>query len=163
MLSFGNSVVTMSEVKRKRYQQCKERIFALCDGENDEIAKMSSISCILSHEMQGFFWTGFYRLMDGELVVGPYQGTVGCLRIAIGKGVCGTAAETLETQIVEDVHAFPGHIACDVRTKSEIVVPVKNGAGELIAVLDIDSETLGNFDGVDREELEEILAVAFGR
>ncbi|MEJ6562046.1 MAG: GAF domain-containing protein, partial [Akkermansiaceae bacterium] len=113
------------------------------------------------HEMEGFFWTGFYRVIDGGLVIGPYQGPVGCLRIAFGKGVCGTAAETRKTQVVPDVHAFPGHIACDARSKSEIVVPVRNREGELTAVLDIDSEGLGNFDEVDRDYLEEILAGVF--
>ena len=161
MQSFGNSVWAMSDAKRKAYQQCKERIFALCEGETDEIAKMASVSCVLGHEMAGFFWTGFYRMVQGELVVGPYQGTVGCLRIQVGRGVCGAAAETGETQVVPNVHEFPGHIACDARSQSEIVVPVTNVAGELIAVLDIDSEELGNFDEVDREELEEIVNRVF--
>ena len=100
--------------------------------------------------------------MDDELVIGPYQGTVGCLRIALGKGVCGTAAATGETQVVPDVHVFPGHIACDSRSQSEIVVPVKNLAGKLIAVLDIDSTELDHFDQIDREQLEGLLAMVFG-
>lgn len=151
----------MSAEKLEAYQRCKERIFALCMGENDEIAKMASVSCVLSHEMEGFFWTGFYRMVEDELVVGPYQGPMGCLRIQVGKGVCGMAAETGETQVVEDVHAFPGHIACDARSQSEIVVPVNNGAGELIGVLDVDSEIRGHFDEVDREELEELVERVF--
>jgi L-methionine (R)-S-oxide reductase len=118
---------------------------------------MASIVTVLHHEMADFYWTGFYRVIDGGLVIGPYQGTVGCLRIAFGKGVCGTAAQTEETQVVPDVHRFPGHISCDARSKSEIVVPVRNREGDLIGVLDIDSEEKGTFDDVDREALEGIL------
>ncbi|MEZ7919616.1 MAG: GAF domain-containing protein [Akkermansiaceae bacterium] len=118
---------------------------------------MASIVTVLHHEMADFYWTGFYRVIDGGLVIGPYQGTVGCLRIAFGKGVCGTAAQTEETQVVRDVHRFPGHISCDARSKSEIVVPVRNREGDLIGVLDIDSEEKGTFDDVDREALEGIL------
>ncbi|MDB4400163.1 GAF domain-containing protein [Akkermansiaceae bacterium] len=118
---------------------------------------MASIVTVLHHEMADFYWTGFYRVIDGGLVIGPYQGTVGCLRIAFGKGVCGTAAQTEETQVVRDVHRFPGHISCDARSKSEIVVPVRNKEGDLIGVLDIDSEEKGTFDDVDREALEGIL------
>ena len=151
----------MSASKSERYARAKERIRALCEGELDEIALMASVVGVLHHEMEGFFWTGFYRGIDGGLVIGPYQGPVGCLRIAFGKGVCGTAAETGETQVVPDVHAFLGHIACDARSKSEIVVPLRNREGELTAVLDIDSEELRNFDEVDRGYLEEILAEVF--
>ncbi|MDB4412507.1 GAF domain-containing protein [Akkermansiaceae bacterium] len=151
----------MSASKSERYARAKERIRALCEGELDEIALMASVVGVLHHEMEGFFWTGFYRVIDGGLVIGPYQGPVGCLRIAFGKGVCGTAAETGETQVVPDVHAFLGHIACDARSKSEIVVPLRNREGELTAVLDIDSEELRNFDEVDRGYLEEILSEVF--
>ncbi|MDA7877670.1 GAF domain-containing protein [Akkermansiaceae bacterium] len=151
----------MSASKSERYARAKERILALCEGELDEIALMASVVGVLHHEMEGFFWTGFYRVIDGGLVIGPYQGPVGCLRIAFGKGVCGTAAETGETQVVPDVHAFLGHIACDARSKSEIVVPLRNREGELTAVLDIDSEELRNFDEVDRGYLEEILSEVF--
>ncbi|YCM44842.1 GAF domain-containing protein [Verrucomicrobiaceae bacterium 227] len=122
---------------------------------------MASFVGVLHHEMPGFFWTGFYRVVNAGLVIGPYQGSVGCLRIPIGKGVCGTAAETGETQVVADVHEFPGHIACDARSVSEIVVPVKNSGGRLIAVLDIDSTESGHFDQVDREALEELVARIF--
>lgn len=162
MPSFGNSLRLMSAAKREAYRECKERIFALCAGEGNKIAKMASVSCLLSLEMPGFLWTGFYRMVDGELVVGPYQGPPACLRIQLGKGVCGMAAKTEKTQVVADVHAFPGHITCDERTQSEIVVPVHNAGGELIAVLDIDSEEPENFDKVDREELEEIVRRVFG-
>ena len=110
------------------------------------------------------FWTGFYVVDPDkatELVVGPYQGTLGCMRIAFGRGVCGTAAASRETQVVEDVHAFPGHIACDSRSASEIVAPVFDPAGELIAVFDVDSDRPAAFDGVDREWVERILAATF--
>ena len=151
----------MFERKRGAYRRCKARIFALCEGESDEIAKMASAVCVLSEEMEGYFWTGFYRLVNGELVIGPYQGTVGCLRIAVGTGVCGTTAETGTTQVVEDVRTFPGHIACDARSQSEIVVPVRDRKGKLIAVLDIDSEQFGHFDEIDREELEDLVTRLF--
>ncbi len=147
--------------KSERYASAQQRILALCEGEKDEVALMASIAGVLHHEMEHFFWTGFYRVIDGGLVIGPYQGPVGCLRIPFGKGVCGTAAEMGETQVVEDVHAFPGHIACDARSKSEIVVPVRDRKGDVIAVLDIDSEEVANFDEEDREALEAMLASVF--
>ena len=151
----------MSEAKEEAYQRCRVAVAALSEGENDVIARMASVVAVLHGEMPGFFWTGFYRVVGDGLVIGPYQGTVGCLRIAIGKGVCGTAAETGETQVVRDVHDFPGHIACDPNSQSEIVVPVRNSAGELIAVLDIDSDHLGWFDECDRRNLEGIMAETF--
>jgi len=153
----------MSLGKELPYQWCREKIEALCEGENDVIAKMASVVGVLHNGMADFFWTGFYRVVDGRLVIGPYQGTVGCLRIEFGRGVCGTAASTGETQVVQDVHEFPGHIACDPNSQSEIVVPVKNDNGDLIAVLDIDSAKKGTFDEVDREKLEAILEEIFSR
>ena len=103
----------MSFEKERDYQRCRARIEALCEGSDDQIAKMASIVGVLHNEMNDFFWTGFYRVVEGRLVIGPYQGTVGCLSIEIGKGVCGKAAARGKTQVVEDVHDFPGHIACD--------------------------------------------------
>jgi len=152
----------MAKEKQEAYERCRVAIVALCEGENDLIAKMASVVAVLHQEMAGFFWTGFYRVVDGGLVIGPYQGTVGCLRIDFGRGVCGTAAQTGETQVVPDVHEFPGHIACDPNSQSEIVVPVRDPSGELIAVLDIDSERLGWFDEEDRIQLEKILGEVFG-
>ncbi|MDX2182691.1 MAG: GAF domain-containing protein [Gemmatimonadaceae bacterium] len=116
------------------------------------------------HNAFGHLWTGFYRVVEpGRLLrVGPYQGTLGCLEIAFGRGVCGTAAATGVTQVVPDVHAFPGHIACDGRSASEIVVPVFNAHRELIAVFDVDSEHLATFDDEDRVGLERLLAAVFG-
>ncbi len=150
------------EEKKGIYAECREKILALVDGEDDLIARMSSVVGVLHNQMEGFFWTGFYRVVGGGLVIGPYQGTVGCLRIAMGRGVCGAAAERGESVVVEDVHEFPGHIACDARSESEIVVPVWGRDGELLAVLDVDSTEKGTFDEVDRVELEGVLGQVFG-
>jgi L-methionine (R)-S-oxide reductase len=147
--------------KEVAYQGCRERISALCHGETDVIANMASVVAVLHNGMGDFYWTGFYRVVDGRLVIGPYQGTVGCLRIDFGRGVCGTAAATGKTQVVPEVHAFPGHIACDEKSQSEIVVPVRNTNGDLIAVLDIDSDVKRAFDEFDREQLEAIMAEVF--
>jgi GAF domain-containing protein len=128
-------------------------------------ARMATVASMLHDAFESYFWTGFYVVdpeRPNELVVGPYQGTLGCLRIAFGRGVCGTAAAERKTQIVDDVHAFPGHIACDSRSNSEIVVPVTDGHGRLIAVFDVDSTEFGSFDAVDAEWLEKILARTFG-
>jgi GAF domain-containing protein len=125
---------------------------------------MATIASMLHDAFEAFFWTGFYvvdQTRERELVVGPYQGTLGCLRIQFGRGVCGVAAATGEVQVVADVDAFPGHIACDSRSKSEIVLPVRDGAGRLIAVLDVDSDRPAAFDETDAEWLGKIVAVAF--
>ena len=143
--------------KRALYEQAQTKLQGLLEGETDPIVRMASIVAVLHDTMPHYFWTGFYRVVGEELVIGPYQGSPACLRIAKGMGVCGTAWETGETQVVEDVHAFPGHIACDARSESEIVVPWRNNAGEIIAVLDIDSTLKAVFDGVDREALECLL------
>ncbi|NNE39411.1 MAG: GAF domain-containing protein [Marinicaulis sp.] len=124
---------------------------------------MATVSNILHHAFVHYFWTGFYVVdpeKPDELVIGPYQGSMGCLRIPLGKGVCGTAATTRETQIVDDVHAFPGHIACDARSASEIVVPVLTDR-KLIAVFDVDSDKPAQFDEDDKAGLEKILAASF--
>lgn len=122
----------------------------------DHIALMATVSAILANRFPHFFWTGFYRVVDSRLMIGPYIGTVGCLQIEFGRGVCGTAAQERETIIVPDVTKFPGHIACDPNSKSEIVVPVFNARHELIAVLDVDSDQLDAFDDEDRAGLERI-------
>ena len=130
---------------------------SVVSGETSITARYATASCILSQAFAPrFFWTGFYvvdPLKDAELVVGPYQGTLGCLRIPFGKGVCGHVASSREPVIVPDVHAFPGHIACDSASNSEIVVPVFDANGELAAVLDVDSTELDAFDQVDQEGL----------
>lgn len=150
--------------KREQYQETAKEIAAVLDGETNLTARMATVSNILHHAFDHYFWTGFY-IVDpekaDELVVGPYQGSMGCLRIPFGKGVCGTAASTRETQIVEDVHAFPGHIACDARSESEIVVPVLDKDGKLIAVLDVDSDQKAMFDENDKAGLETIINASF--
>lgn len=156
----------MSSEKSKQYEILEQQILAVLDGENNVTAQMATVSCLVAGAFPDrFFWTGFYvvdPLKPDQLVVGPYQGTLGCLRIDFGRGVCGTAAATGETQIVDDVHAISNHIACDSRTNSEIVLPVYNKAGDLIAVFDIDSEQQATFDTEDAKHLERILASVFG-
>lgn len=150
--------------KAERYAEVENEILAVLEGESDLTARMATVASMLADAFDQFFWTGFYRVdpsNDRELVVGPYQGTLGCLRIAFGRGVCGTAAGTGTTQIVDDVHAFPGHIACDSRSMSEIVVPVYDADGRLIAVFDVDATTPAAFDAVDAEALERMLAKVF--
>ena len=150
-------------LKAEAYEECYRAIAAVWSDEGgnslDDIALMSTINSVLSQRFSHFFWTGFYRVCGDRLVVGPYVGTVGCLQIQFGRGVCGTAAARKETVIVPDVEAFPGHIACDARTKSEIVVPVFAPDGVLIAVLDVDSDQLDAFDDEDRLGLERIAAL----
>ncbi len=154
------------ETKPARYLRLAQEIDAVLEGEPDRIARMATVAALLAAEFEAFFWTGFYCVdpnKERELVVGPYQGTLGCLRIAYGRGVCGVAAETSETQIVPDVDAFPGHIACDSRSRSEIVVPVTDPDGDLIAVLDVDSTDLAAFDQDDATGLEAIIRRVFGQ
>ena len=150
-------------MKSNAYAECYEAIVAIWRDEGgetlDDIALMATINSVLSNRFPHYFWTGFYRLCGDRLVVGPYIGTVGCLQIELGRGVCGTAAEKRETIIVPDVNQFPGHIACDPNSKSEIVVPVLDGQGDLIAVLDIDSDQLDAFDEEDQRGLERIVAL----
>jgi GAF domain-containing protein len=150
--------------KASRYAAVAEEIAAVLDGEPNLTARMATVSSMLAASFDHFFWTGFYVVDPDkreELVVGPYQGTLGCLRIAFGHGVCGTAARSRQTQVVDDVNAFPGHIACDGRSVSEIVVPVVDAQGRLIAVFDVDATTPAAFDSLDAEWLERILQDSF--
>ncbi len=144
------------------YQDLNARIASLCKGETDEIALMATISGELFHSDDRFDWVGFYRVTAPEMLkVGPYQGGHGCLTIPFSRGVCGAAARLRETQIVADVNAFAGHIACASSTQSEIVLPVINASGDLIAVLDIDSNQPNAFTDEDAKHLQAILADAF--
>lgn len=144
--------------KSEAYAQLETHVASVLEGMDDEIAAMATLSCLLHHGF-GHLWTGFYRVVaPGLLRVGPYQGTLGCLEITFGRGVCGTAAAEGRTVVVPDVESFPGHIACDGRSRSEIVVPVFRQDGTLLAVLDIDSEHLAAFDDEDRTALERIVA-----
>lgn len=145
-----------SSPKQELYRQIKERFQSLSEG-LDPIGRMSTLVALIHHALPYAFWTGFYRVVGEELVIGPYQGSLACLRIAKGRGVCGAAWETGISQVVPDVHQFPGHIACDSRSNSEIVIPVRDDRGAIIAVLDLDSTAYSAFDEVDRECLEEIL------
>ena len=152
--------------KADRYRLALEEITAVLEGEPDRTARMATVAAMLAQALPEAFWVGFY-LVDPvrteELVIGPYQGTPGCLRIAFSRGVCGAAARARATQIVPDVHAFPGHIACDSRSNSEIVVPVFSAGGELIAVLDLDSTAYAAFDEADAAGLEAIVQAVFAR
>ena len=141
--------------KIEKYRLLTKQIRALIEGETDNVAVMANV-CAAIHEAMGFWWTGFYRVKDGELVLGPFQGPVACMHIGFGKGVCGTAWKEQRTVIVPDVELFPGHIACSSLSRSEIVVPVFSKNGEIVAVLDIDSKELSTFDETDREYLEGI-------
>ena len=153
--------------KEEKYRLLTEQIRSLIEGERDVVAVMANVAAAI-HETMGFFWTGFYRVMakggspDGngqELVLGPFQGPVACMHIPYGRGVCGTAWQRKETIVVPDVEQFPGHIACSSLSRSEIVVPVIASSGEVMAVLDIDSEDLATFDDTDRHYLESICAM----
>ena len=141
--------------KIEKYNLLTEQIHALIEGETDSVAVMANV-CAAIHEAMGFWWTGFYRVKDGELILGPFQGSVACMHIGFGKGVCGTAWKEQRTVIVPDVEQFPGHIACSTLSRSEIVVPVFLNTGEIVAVLDIDSKELSTFDETDQEYLERI-------
>ena len=140
------------------YRALSQQLDALCEGIADPIAVMATMACVL-HFGFGHLWTGFYRRIGPtSLVIGPYQGTLGCMEIEFGRGVCGTAAQTRTTVIVPDVRLFPGHIACDARSLSEIVVPVFDARGDVMAVLDIDSAETNTFDDEDRRQLERLVA-----
>jgi GAF domain-containing protein len=148
--------------KVEAYRQLDAQIRVVLAGVRDEIAMMATMSALIHHAF-GHLWTGFYRQVEpGLLRVGPYQGTLGCLEIAVGRGVCGTAAAKRQTVIVPDVQLFPGHIACDARSRSEIVVPILDDTGALLAVLDVDSEHLAAFDDDDRVGLERIATLFAG-
>ena len=142
--------------KTEKYRLLERQVAALLEGETDVIAKMANVAAVL-HETFGFWWTGFYRVAEDELVLGPFQGPVACMHIPFGKGVCGTAWKRNETVVVPDVEQFPGPIACSSASRSEIVVPVHGPDGAVTAVLDIDSDRLATFDEEDRGWLEKIV------
>jgi GAF domain-containing protein len=142
-------------MKAEKYSLLTEQIRSLIEGETDGVAVMANI-CAAIHEAMGFWWTGFYRVKNGELVLGPFQGPVACMHIGFGKGVCGTAWKEQRTIIVPDVEQFPGHIACSSLSRSEIVVPIFSQNGEVTGVLDIDSKELATFDDIDQQYLERI-------
>jgi GAF domain-containing protein len=143
--------------KEEKYALLYKQIASLVEGESDPIANMANVAAMI-HTTFSFWWTGFYRVVGEELVLGPFQGPLACSRIKYGRGVCGTAWKEQTTQVVPDVELFPGHIACSSLSRSEIVVPVWQGE-EIVAVLDIDSEHLATFDEVDKKWLEKIVAL----
>lgn len=150
--------------KAEIYRETGREIEAVLEGETNMVARMATLSCLLHQAFDHYFWTGFYVVdpeKTEELVIGPYQGTLGCLRIPYSRGVCGAAARTGEVQIVKDVHDFPGHIACDVRSQSEIVIPVYDKSGALFGVFDVDSTEVGSFDAEDATGLQAILQNLF--
>ena len=153
----SEQLIIQGETKQERYEALLPQIKAVIEDESDLIANMANLAAML-HETFGFWWTGFYRVVGEELVLGPFQGPMACTRIKKGRGVCGTAWQQEETQVVPDVDKFPGHIACSSLSRSEIVVPVKQGE-DIIAVLDIDSAELTTFDHTDRHFLEEIVSM----
>jgi L-methionine (R)-S-oxide reductase len=146
------------EDKSNFYEDLRLAALGLVSGETDLIANCANLAALLFHSLPDINWAGFYLLRDGELVVGPFQGKPACVRIALGEGVCGTAASRRETLIVDNVENFPGHIACDVDSRSEIVIPIFIGK-ELIGVLDIDAPIAARFDEADRAGLETLLTV----
>ena len=151
----AEQLIIKGETKQKRYEALLPQIEAVVEGESDLIANMANVAAML-HETFGFWWTGFYRVVGEELVLGPFQGPMACTRIRKGRGVCGTAWQEAATQVVPDVDKFPGHIACSSASRSEIVVPVFREE-EVIAVLDIDSDRLATFDDTDRRYLEQVV------
>ena len=148
----------------REYQEVSARILALCEGEDDVIALMATISAELFHHFDGFDWVGFYRVTAPDMLkIGPYQGGHGCLVIPFDKGVCGAAARTRTTQLVDDVHQFEGHIACSTSTLSEVVLPVLDNQDNLIGVLDIDSDAPGFFTAHDVTHLTKLLSLCFSK
>ncbi len=157
------SSVVSPEEKTGAYEDAIRDLDSILAGESHMIVKMATINCVLREALPYYFWVGFYLAHDGELVVGPYQGTLGCLRISYDRGVCGAAARTGSVQVVADVEQFPGHIACDSNSRSEICVPVRDHEGRLIAVFDVDSTEPGSFDAIDEAFLSRIMSQHFSR
>ncbi|MCF8380872.1 MAG: GAF domain-containing protein [Bacteroidales bacterium] len=149
------------EAKKKqgRYERVVIQLSDLLKPDHGMLARMATINAVLHHKFEYFFWTGFYLLQNDELIVGPYQGPVACQKLAKNKGVCWAAVNQGKSIVVPDVELFPGHIACDSRSKSEITIPLKNLKGEVIAVFDVDSSEPGSFDEIDRINLEKIIGM----
>ncbi|ABX42387.1 GAF domain-containing protein [Lachnoclostridium phytofermentans] len=146
------------ENKVEMYELLLVQLKAMLEGEQDVIANLSNVSALLNQALKDINWVGFYLMKKGSLILGPFQGKVACIHIPVGRGVCGTAVNEGKTQIVKDVHEFPGHIACDSASNSEIVIPMKKN-GTILGVLDIDSPKFHRFDEVDAEYLEQIITL----
>lgn len=153
--------VNIMDLKRKqgRYSRIYDQLKTLLEKPGNDLSKMATVAAVLHHKMEYYFWCGFYLLDDGELIAGPYQGPVACQLLAKDTGVCWAAINEQKTLVVPDVHQFPGHIACDGRSNSEIVVPLRNHKGEITGVLDVDSKDKNSFDQADAEGLEKILTL----
>ncbi len=147
-----------TENKPEFYRQLTQQLAALLEGERDFIANAANTSALLFQMMPDLNWAGFYLMKEGELVLGPFQGKTACVRIPVGRGVCGAAVEQRRSMLVEDVHAFPGHIACDAASRSELVVPILRG-GEIIGVIDLDSPRPSRFDADDQAGIERIAEI----
>ncbi|ASB47790.1 GAF domain-containing protein [Alkalitalea saponilacus] len=147
--------------KAGRYDRVYDQIKELVLPVNNPVSRMSTIAALLHHKMKGYFWTGFYFLDEGELIVGPYQGPIACLKLKKNMGVCWAGINSGESVVVDDVHQFPGHIACSSQSNSEIVVPVRNSHNKVVAVLDVDSREFAMFDETDRIHLEKIVALIY--
>jgi len=150
--------ITDSVTKEKKYQELLPQLKEIIEGESDLVANLANLSSAL-HSSMHFFWVGFYSVKNNQLVLGPFQGSVACTRIDFGKGVCGKAWETKQIQMVEDVDAFPGHIACSSLSRSEIVLPIFNSMKEVVMVLDIDSDKVADFDETDKKYLQQVIAL----
>ena len=153
----------MSDKKLARYKRIQDQLEALFTQTSDPYARMATAAAVLHHKIGYYFWTGFYLLKDGELTVGPYQGSVACLVLKKDTGVCWEGVNTEKPVIVDDVHTFPGHIACDSRSKSEIVIPLRDNKGKTVGVLDIDSDKTASFDQSDAEGLAAIVSMIYGK
>ena len=157
-----NFEIDAAASKSELYAELVRSADALTSGEPDSVANMANVAALLWEFLPDVNWTGFYRVVDGALVLGPFQGKAACIRIPFGKGVCGTAAATGTTQLIDDVHAFPGHIACDANSASELVVPVMRD-GNVIAVIDLDSPSLNRFDAEDAKGIELLATILAAR
>jgi len=151
----------MAGKKEGRYKRVQLQLKELFIRNTDIQSRMATINAVLYHKMDGFFWVGFYLRKDDKLLIGPYQGPLACLELPKNKGVCWEGINTGKSIVVPDVHEFPGHIACDSRSKSEIVVPVRDKSNTIIGIMDIDSNVKNNFDSIDSEQLEMIVALLF--
>ena len=154
--------ISADRPKAELYDELVKAADALTDGEPDGVANMANIAALLWQFLPDLNWSGFYRMVGGELVLGPFQGKAACIRIPLNKGVCGAAARTATSQLVEDVHAFPGHIACDADSRSELVVPVLRD-GKVLAVIDLDSPSPARFDTDDQVGIEKLAALLGNR
>ena len=149
------------EKKQQRYERIYKQLESLLQPHDNPMAAMATIIAVLHHKFDYFFWTGFYLLQQGELIVGPYQGPVACILLKKDQGVCWAGINGKEAVVVPDVHEFPGHIACDSRSNSEIVVPLFDASGNVTGVLDVDSKEIASFDEADRQGLEKILTLVY--